>query len=81
MSDTPVIEENVSVESLLDILACPVCLGDLTLLKEQDVLTGLGCRACQKVYPVRDEIPILLPEEAVELAAWREKHTLTPEVL
>jgi uncharacterized protein len=48
-------------QELLDILACPKCKGDLRLTDAQD---GLQCIACKLVYPVRDDIPIMLIEEA-----------------
>ena len=49
---------------LLEILVCPVCKGTLTLD------TGLGelvCSADQLAYPIRDEIPVMLPNEARRL--------------
>ncbi|GFK93113.1 hypothetical protein NNJEOMEG_00942 [Fundidesulfovibrio magnetotacticus] len=52
---------------LLEILACPKCKGDINPTPAQD---GLVCQACGVVYPVREDIPIMLVEEAVELAAW-----------
>jgi len=52
---------------LLEILACPKCRGELSLTGEAD---GLLCAACAKVYPIREDIPIMLVEEAVELARW-----------
>lgn len=55
-------------KELLDILACPKCHAALTLTPAQD---GLLCKACQVVYPVRDEIPVMLIEEAVPLAQWQ----------
>jgi uncharacterized protein len=54
-------------EELLGFLACPKCHGGLVLLPGRD---GLFCRACALVYPVREEIPVLLEEEAVALDAW-----------
>ena len=59
---------------LLDILACPVCRGKLTLQAETiapddapdagEVLTGtLTCSACPEVYPINDGIPNLLPPD------------------
>ncbi len=52
--------------SLIDILCCPVCKGDLllhTILEnEKEILEGdLRCSACQISYPIRDGIPNLLP--------------------
>ena len=45
----------------LDILVCPVCKTPVELLSDE---SGLKCVACRRVYPVRDEIPVMLPEEA-----------------
>ncbi len=52
---------------LLQILCCPVCKGGLVVLGAEE---GLLCSACQLVYPVRDEIPVMLVEEAVPQAKW-----------
>jgi uncharacterized protein YbaR (Trm112 family) len=52
---------------LLDILACPKCKGVLELAPEE---RGLICRAARLVYPIRDEIPIMLVEEAIPLDEW-----------
>jgi uncharacterized protein len=46
---------------ILDILVCPVCKSRLELLPDE---SGLKCVACRRVYPIRDEIPVMLPEEA-----------------
>jgi len=46
---------------LLEILACPVCKEPVTPVKDG---AGLRCPQCKRVYPVRDDIPIMLPEEA-----------------
>jgi uncharacterized protein YbaR (Trm112 family) len=48
-------------QELLDILVCPVCKTKVTYTADQ---TGLKCATCRRVYPVRDEIPVMLPEEA-----------------
>jgi len=45
----------------LDILVCPVCKTRVELLGDG---SGLKCVSCRRVYPVRDEIPVMLPEEA-----------------
>ena len=53
-------------ERLTDILACPLCKGPLAWLREtQEFL----CRADRLAYPVRDGIPVMLPDEARRLAA------------
>ena len=51
---------------LLDILACPVCKGPLRWHREVPCLV---CRADRLAYPVRDDIPVMLEEEARKLAA------------
>jgi uncharacterized protein YbaR (Trm112 family) len=48
-------------KELLDILVCPVCKAPVTLLADG---SGLKCGACRRVYPVRDDIPVMLSEEA-----------------
>ncbi len=47
---------------LLAILACPKCHGPLSLNEERAILK---CGRCHRAYPIRDNIPILLEEEAV----------------
>lgn len=56
-------------EKLLRLLACPQCHGPLALSPAGD---GLVCAACGVVYPVREGIPVMLAEEAVPQAKWRE---------
>ena len=48
-------------KDLLDILACPKCKGDVTLTENED---GLICDACQLKYLIKDDIPIMLIDEA-----------------
>jgi uncharacterized protein YbaR (Trm112 family) len=53
---------------LMDILACPLCKGDLTLevFSENDyeIVTGkLSCAACKETYPIEDGIPNMLPPD------------------
>ena len=45
---------------LLAILCCPKCKGDLDYKADQQTLT---CNACGQVYPVKDDIPIMLVNE------------------
>jgi uncharacterized protein len=47
-------------KDLLEILACPVCKGPLTLAAPD----RLQCGKCRRLYPIRDGIPVLLEEEA-----------------
>jgi uncharacterized protein YbaR (Trm112 family) len=46
---------------LLDILVCPDCKGSLTVDYDNDELI---CNQCGLIYPVRDDIPIMLVDEA-----------------
>lgn len=48
-------------KDLLEILACPVCKKPLAYNEVEDTLK---CGVCRRVYPVRDDIPVLLVEEA-----------------
>ncbi len=51
-------------QELLEILACPKCKGALRLTDAKD---GLICDACRLVYPIREDIPIMLIDEAQPL--------------
>ena len=49
-------------KKLLDLLACPVCKGTLRYNKAAGELV---CRGDRLAYPIRDEIPVMLVEEAI----------------
>ena len=51
-------------QELLDILACPKCKGNIHLNDRQD---GLICDKCRLVYEIKDDIPIMLIDEAKPL--------------
>jgi uncharacterized protein YbaR (Trm112 family) len=51
-------------KQLLDILACPKCKGDLKVADKEE---GLICPACMLLYEIKDGIPIMLMDEAIEL--------------
>jgi uncharacterized protein YbaR (Trm112 family) len=51
-------------KELLDILACPKCKGVIELNEKQD---GLVCHSCKLIYEIRDDIPIMLINEAKPL--------------
>ena len=46
---------------LLEILACPNCKTPVKLVKND---TALKCDTCKRVYPIKDEIPVMLIDEA-----------------
>ncbi|RCG27931.1 Trm112 family protein [Sphaerisporangium album] len=48
---------------LLDILACPNCKSPLKVVPDTDEL-ACGSETCGLIYPVRDDIPVLLVDEA-----------------
>jgi len=48
-------------QDLLDILVCPVCKEPVQLTEDQQ---GLKCPSCRRVYPIRDDIPVMLVSEA-----------------
>jgi uncharacterized protein YbaR (Trm112 family) len=48
-------------QELLEILACPACKAKVEL-KPDD--SGLKCVECKRVYPIRDDIPVMLVDEA-----------------
>ena len=51
-------------KELLDILACPKCKGGISLNQSGE---GLVCETCRLVYPIREEIPVMIIEEALPL--------------
>ena len=51
-------------KELLDILACPKCKGDIYLTEKGD---GLICDNCKLMYPIKEDIPIMLIDEAIPL--------------
>jgi LSD1 subclass zinc finger protein len=48
-------------QELLDILVCPECKQPLAYRPQSDTLK---CGQCHRVYPVRDNIPVLLLDQA-----------------
>ena len=51
-------------KDLLDILACPKCKGDIRLNESE---SGLICDNCKLLYHIKDDIPIMLIDEAETL--------------
>jgi uncharacterized protein YbaR (Trm112 family) len=48
-------------QDLLEILACPICKARVELTPDGN---GLKCVECKRVYPIRDDIPVMLIDEA-----------------
>jgi uncharacterized protein YbaR (Trm112 family) len=51
---------------LLDILVCPICKANLEYRK---TVSELVCKPCKLAFPVRDDIPVMLQDEARQLGA------------
>lgn len=51
-------------QELLDILVCPKCKGEIHLNDEKN---GLICESCKLLYEIRDDIPVMLIDEAKPL--------------
>jgi uncharacterized protein YbaR (Trm112 family) len=48
-------------KELLDILVCPLCKTPVKVTSDQK---GLKCGTCRRVYPIREDIPVMLVNEA-----------------
>ncbi len=48
-------------KELLEILVCPLCKTPVRLTPDGK---GLKCATCRRVYPIRNDIPVMLPDEA-----------------
>jgi uncharacterized protein YbaR (Trm112 family) len=48
-------------KELLEILVCPLCKAQVEMKPDQ---SGLKCVECKRVYPIRDDIPVMLVDEA-----------------
>lgn len=48
-------------KELLEILVCPACKTPVKITDDQQ---GLKCGTCRRVYPIRNDIPIMLIDEA-----------------
>mgnify|MGYP001612920546 FL=1 len=51
-------------KELLEILACPKCKGDVRINEKGD---GLVCDKCKVMYPIKDDIPVMLIDEAIKI--------------
>ena len=52
---------------LLDLLVCPICKDPFFLLSKKD---GLHCKKCKLVFPIQNDIPILIIEKAIAEHVW-----------
>lgn len=59
------------MEIYLQVLACPKCKGDLeykeiTYEISSKIREGFLCKRCKLFYPIKEDIPDMLPEEAID---------------
>lgn len=47
--------------TLLEILICPECRGEVSYREDEDLIV---CTGCGLRYPVRDDIPVMLVDQA-----------------
>ena len=50
-------------KDLLDILVCPECK---TPLRSLAAASGLQCETCRRIYSIRDDIPVLIIDQATK---------------
>jgi len=50
-------------KEIFDILACPLCRADLAYTKNRK---DLVCSKCKRKYPIKEGVPILLPEKSIK---------------
>jgi hypothetical protein len=62
MAETPILFDT----SQLDRLACPACLGRLSLAQDEAMLV---CAECRRAYPIIDGIPVLIAARAEDAAS------------
>lgn len=60
----------MKTEELLKILVCPACHEDLRLEERADHSSGLYCAHCDLLYPIEEDIPVMLIEKALPLSTW-----------
>ncbi|MCK5221647.1 MAG: Trm112 family protein [Candidatus Aminicenantes bacterium] len=52
-------------DRLLEILACPVCKASVEIWPLSKSDSGLKCSKCNRIYPIRDGIPVMLESEVL----------------
>ncbi len=55
-------------KALVDLLVCPVCKHGLELIQAER--TGLLCKHCQHVFPIKENIPVMLSKHAIAYSEW-----------
>jgi len=55
---------NMIKKELLDVLACPKCKGDIRVSKDEKYIV---CDSCKLLYEIKEEIPVMLVDEAKQV--------------
>lgn len=58
------------MKELIEILVCPKCMGALRETGD-NARPGLLCEACGLVYPIQDDIPVMLVDHAIPVDEWQ----------
>ncbi len=53
------------IKEYLEVLACPKCKSDLQYINLENK-EGFYCKKCKLLYPIVEDIPVMLPNEALE---------------
>ncbi len=59
--------EKEKIQEYLKVLACPKCKGEITY-KMYNEKEGFYCKKCKLFYPIIENIPVMLIEEAINLS-------------
>ncbi len=70
----------MNIQEILSILACPACHGTLTLHGDPAQADGLLCPHCHLLFPIRDDIPIMLLTEAISVDTEQTNHDDTSKI-
>jgi uncharacterized protein len=54
----------MNTKDYLKIISCPDCKGKLKEIRQKKQLLGFFCEKCELIYPIKENIPILLPKNA-----------------
>ncbi|PMP65906.1 MAG: hypothetical protein C0190_06165 [Thermodesulfobacterium geofontis] len=59
--------DKTKIQEYLKVLACPQCKGEV-VYKIWNKKEGFYCKKCSLFYPIEDDIPIMLVEEAINIS-------------
>lgn len=62
----------MNMDEFLKILVCPSCRGSLTLEKMKGGASAFFCEHCRLLYPIENEIPIMLVDRAISVETMRD---------